>query len=115
MTLLPVTSTSRSLQVLFRKANTTLNGTCPTVSPFFLIDLVHLSADNFFAELGSASDQDDQEVPDDGKQFDLELPPPKITKFQDAISSLEDVQSFPDYKGFSEEAMRIASSMNALT
>ena len=74
--------------------------------------------DSFFAELGSTShslDQDDQEDPDDGEQFDLEPPPPKITKFQDAISSLEDVQSFLDYKGFSEEATRIASSMNALT
>ena len=74
--------------------------------------------DSFFADLGSAShllDQDDQEDPDDGEQFDLEPPPPKITRFQDAISSLEDVQSFLDYKGFSEEATRIASSMNTLT
>ena len=35
--------------------------------------------DSFFADLGSAShllDQDDQEDPDDGEQFDLEPPPP---------------------------------------
>ena len=48
-------------------------------------------------------------------QFDLEPPPPKITRFQDAISSLEEVQSFPDWRGFSEEAITIASSMNKLT
>ena len=47
-------------------------------------------------------------------QFDLEPPPPKITRFQDAISSLEEVQSFLD-RGFSEEAITIASSMNKLT
>ena len=74
--------------------------------------------ESFFAELGSAShslDQDDQENPDDGEQFDVEPPPPKIIRFQDAISSLEDVQSFLDYKGFSEEATKITSSMNTLT
>ena len=48
-------------------------------------------------------------------QFDLEPPPPKITRFQDAISSLEEVQSFLDWRGFSEEAITIASSMNKLT
>ena len=47
--------------------------------------------ESFFAELGSTShslDQDDQE---NGEQFDLEPPPPKITRFQEAISSLEDI------------------------
>ena len=34
----------------------------------------------------------------------------RITRFEDAISSLEDVQSFLDYKGFSDEATKIASS-----
>ena len=48
-------------------------------------------------------------------QFDLELPPPKITWFQYAISSLEAVKSFLDRRGFSEEATTIASSMNKLT
>ena len=48
-------------------------------------------------------------------QFDLEPPPPKITRFQDAIFSLEEVQSFLDWRGFSEEAITIASSMNKLT
>ena len=74
--------------------------------------------ESFFAELGSTShslDQDDQEDADDGEQFDLEPPPPKITRFQEAISSLEDVQSFLDYKGFSDEATKITSSVNALT
>ena len=45
----------------------------------------------------------------------IEPPPPKITRFQDAISSLEEVQSFLDWRGFSEEAITIASSMNKLT
>ena len=68
--------------------------------------------------LGSSqavSDSLAQEDPDDEGQFDLEPPPPKITRFQDAISSLEEVQSFLDWRGFSEEAITIASSMNKLT
>ena len=74
--------------------------------------------DHFFANLGSSqavSDSLVQEDPDDEGQFDLEPPPPKITRFQDAISSLEEVQSFLDWRGFSEEAITIASSMNKLT
>ena len=53
--------------------------------------------DHFFANLGSSQSFSDslvQEDPDDEGQFDLEPPPPKITLFQDAISSLEEVQSF---------------------
>ena len=38
----------------------------------------------------------------------------KITRFQDAISSLEAVQTFLDSKGHSEEATRVASTMNRL-
>ena len=74
--------------------------------------------DHFFANVSSSqavSDSLVQEVPDDEGQFDLEPPPPKITRFQDAISSLEEVQSFLDWRGFSEEATMIASSMNKLT
>ena len=63
--------------------------------------------DHFFANLGSsqaASDSLVQEDPDDEEgKFDLEPPPPKITRFQDAISSLEEVQSFLDWRGFSEQ------------
>ena len=74
--------------------------------------------DHFFANLGSSqavSDSLVQEDPDDEGQVDLEPPPPKITRFQDAISSLEEVQSFLDWRGFSQEAIMIASSMNKLT
>ena len=48
-------------------------------------------------------------------QFDLEPPPPKITRFRCNILTLEEVQSFLDWRGFSEEAITIASSMNKLT
>ena len=74
--------------------------------------------DRFFAELGSSQADSDsfvQEDPDEEGQFDLEPLPPKITRFQDAIFSLEAVQTFLDSRGYSEEATRIASSMNALT
>ena len=66
--------------------------------------------DHFFANLGSSqavSDSLVQQDPDDEeRQFDLEPPPPKI--------ALEEVQSFLDWRGFSEEAITIASSMNKL-
>ena len=72
--------------------------------------------DRSFIELGSSQADSDQEDPDEEEvQFDLDPPPAKITRFQDAISSLEAVQTFLDSKGFSEEATRIASSMNKLT
>ena len=42
----------------------------------------------------------------------LEPPPPKITRYQDAIASLEAVQTFLDSKGHSEEATRVAPTMD---
>ena len=39
-------------------------------------------------------------------------PPPKVTRYQDAIASLEAVQTFLDSKGHSEEATRVASTMD---
>ena len=52
--------------------------------------------DNFFAEL--SSEQDDNPDEEEG-EFDLEPLPAKIKCFQDAISSLEDVETFLDSKG----------------
>ena len=75
--------------------------------------------DHFFAELGSSQADSDSLVQEDPEneegQFDLEPPPPNITRFQDVISSLEAVQCFLDNKGYSEEATTVASSMNRLT
>ena len=63
----------------------------------------------------SVSEQScDQEEPEEDEQFDLDPPPPIITKYQDAISSLEDVRAFLDSKGCSEEATKIASSIDTL-
>ena len=68
--------------------------------------------DHFFSELSSS--QPESDLDEEEGQFDLEGSP-KITKFQDAISSLEIVQTFLDSRGYSEEATRIASSVNELT
>ena len=44
--------------------------------------------DRFFAELSSSQVDPDQEDPDEEEEkFDLELPPMKITWFQDAVLS----------------------------
>ena len=53
-----------------------------------------------------------EDLDEEEGQFDLEPPPPKIARYQDAIASLEAVQAFLDSKGHSEEATRIASSMD---
>ena len=50
----------------------------------------------FFTQLGS-SQEDSESLPqedldEEEGQFDLEPPPPKITRYQDAIASLEAVQ-----------------------
>ena len=59
--------------------------------------------DRFFAELGSSQADSDSPVPDEEEgKFDLEPPPPKITRFQDAISSLEAVKTFLDSRGYSD-------------
>ena len=74
---------------------------------------------DFFSELLDSSHADSL-APDDPneqeveEQFDLEPPPPKITRFEDAMSSLEDVQVFLDSKGFLEQATIITASMNEL-
>ena len=70
----------------------------------------------FFTEL-SSSQEDSESLPqedldEEEGQFDLEPPPPKITRYQDAIASLEAVQTFLDSKGHSEEATRVASTMD---
>ena len=74
--------------------------------------------DRFFAELGTSQANSEYLAQDDNEeeeQFDLEPPPQNITKFQDAISSLEAVQSFLDSKGYVAEVTKIASSVNELT
>ena len=52
--------------------------------------------DHFFTELGPSQVDSDspiqEDLEDEDGHFDLEPPPPKITKFQDAISSIEAVQ-----------------------
>ena len=53
-----------------------------------------------------------EDLDEEERQFDLEPPPPKITRYQDAIASLEAVQTFLDSKGHSEEATRVASTMD---
>ena len=74
--------------------------------------------DRFFAEVGTSQANSEYLAQDDHEEeewFDLGPPPQKITKFQDAISSLEAVQSFLDSKGYAEEVTKIASSVNELT
>ncbi len=72
--------------------------------------------DRFFADLNADSDSfAPEDAHEEEEEFDLEPPPQKITKYQDAIAALEAVQIFIDSKGYSEEATRITSTMNRLT
>lgn len=71
--------------------------------------------ERFFAELGSSQGDSDNDPDEEEEQFDVEPPPTKITKFQDAISSLEAVQAFLDSKGYPEESTNISKAANKLT
>ena len=68
----------------------------------------------FFAELGLSQGYSDNDS-DEEEQFDAEPPSTKITKFQDAISSLEAVQAFLDSKGYPEESSMISKVASKLT
>ena len=68
--------------------------------------------DRLFAKLGSL--QADSKQDSDPEEEDIEPPPAKITRFQDAISSLEAVQIFLDSRGYPEEATSIATATNRL-
>ena len=48
----------------------------------------------------------------DDVSFDFEPPPPKIKNFGEAIQSLEDVQTFLDNKGYSDQATTIAAAID---
>ncbi len=48
------------------------------------------------------------------EEFDLEPPPPKITKYEDAIAALEDVRVFMDNNGHPEEATRLTFMVDKL-
>ena len=48
----------------------------------------------------------------DDVSFDFERPPPKINSFSGAIHSLEDVKSFLDAKGYSEQATVVSSALD---
>ena len=71
----------------------------------FLHALVMICGKRNFSHLAIISDQHslDEEEPDDAS-FDIEPPPPKIRSFSEVINSLEDVESFLDRKGHSEQA-----------
>ena len=70
--------------------------------------------EHFFHNFGtdSLAPEDAEEEED---QYDVDPPPPKITKYEDAISALEDVQRFMDNKGHSEHATTNSSVMNKVT
>ncbi len=52
--------------------------------------------DRFYADLNASSASPPQVTNEEEEEFDLEPPPPKITKYEDAIAALEDVRVFMD-------------------
>ena len=52
------------------------------------------------------------ELESDNEQFDSEPPPPKIKRYQEAVSMLEDVQLFLDSRGHSGVATKVGSLMD---
>ena len=65
----------------------------------------------FFASLDLDQPALEPEESDD-VLFDFEPLPPKIKNFGEAIQSLEDVQTFLDSKGYSDQATTIAAAVD---
>lgn len=77
----------------------------------------------FFADLGSSSSSEPLCPEDAGMETDIEsesddepdLSPPKLTRLPEAISSLEDIRYFLEYKGYTAESTEAMSLISSLT
>ena len=73
--------------------------------------------DRFLAELSQLQAQHAEETvqdDDDDELFDMEPPPLKLKTYQEAISALEDVQSFLDTKGHNALATNLGIQINSM-
>ena len=73
--------------------------------------------DRFLAELSQLQAQHAEETvqdDDDDESFDMEPPPLKLKTYQEAISALEDVQSFLDTKGHNALATNLGIQINSM-
>ena len=68
--------------------------------------------EQFMSNLTTSQSQEFEES--DDEQFDLEPPPPKIKDFKEAVSMLEDVQTFLDSRGYNEAATKMGLEIDTV-
>ena len=63
-----------------------------------------------------AQDQADTEEPEDQEDdsYDLEPPSPKIKTYKEAVSAIEDIQAFLDFKGHNELSTKLGTHINSV-
>ena len=65
---------------------------------------------------GLSRDQADTEEPEDQEDdsYDLEPPSPKIKTYKEAVSAIEDIQAFLDFKGHNELSTKLGTHINSI-
>ena len=61
----------------------------------------------------SLSDTEEPEDQEDDS-YDLEPPSPKIKTYKEAVSAIEDIQAFLDFKGHNELSTKLGTHINSI-
>ena len=66
--------------------------------------------------VGLSRNQADTEEPEDQEDdsYDLEPPSPKIKTYKEAVSAIEDIQAFLDFKGHNELSTKLETHINSI-
>lgn len=66
--------------------------------------------------VGLSRNQADTEEPEDQEDdsYDLEPPSPKIKIYKEAVSAIEDIQAFLDFKGHNELSTKLETHINRI-
>ena len=70
--------------------------------------------DRFLASTSQEQAETEEAEDEDDELYDLEPHPPKLKTYQEAVSAIEDVQTFLDSKGHNELAMKLGSQINSI-
>ena len=70
--------------------------------------------DRFLASISQEQAETEEAGNNEDELYDLEPPTPKLRTYQEAISVIEDVQTFLDSKGHNELATKLGSQINSI-
>ena len=69
--------------------------------------------DRFLASISQEQAETEEAEDEEDELYDLEPHPPKLKAYQEAVSAIEDMQTFLDSKGHNELATKLGSQMNS--